>query len=217
MWGVLAMTRGSFSGKGLDEIFLKMGGACNPKHTGVLQVRKVGGHWAFQGASPAQDVGYCYAVRRDDGRDLLVCVSSIANIHNSFEVGEVTDSVGRGSARLFMIPHGGEKYTCFAALRNQASPGTSTAPTSPGWVSDVFIQSSEVKDINHDGRPDLVVDLVDKSSPVGEYIDDAVNALSEKGEITGRHRLVFVNDGASIKADAASRQKIRSWCPEPIK
>jgi hypothetical protein len=217
LWEAIDVIRGSFSGKGLDEAVITMAGAANAKHSGYVFLRREDKRWKVVSNSFVGDLGECRVFRRDDGRDLLVCVASNWYLSGLYEGGMVVglkhDDPQAGS--LFSIPHGDAKALCLPPAARKAAL-SSRAAAQP-WFSDVFIASSEAIDTNRDGRTDLVVHIDEKRLPIATARESNfdLQPLRESGEVWAKRRLVFINNGSTLAPDAATRATLRRWCPDP--
>ena len=213
-WMVGGVTHGSFTRAGTDEAVVTLGGSCNPKHMGVALLRRTAGRWSVAEHSPVGDFGTCFAFRRTDGRDLAVCVGSILSIFGDADVGRVVGWAGEGTRSLFSIPHGDGVTRCMSEAERRRF-FTNKAGSSPRAVAETFLDDAEPKDVNGDGRKDLVVHLVEKRLASLPAEEDATPALREKGGVVARPTLVFLHDGHTLQPDPATRKRLRTLCAEP--
>lgn len=203
--------RGAFRRPGSDDALLTLAGTCNPKHGAFVLLTRTDGRWTVTGHSPAIDLGGCLAVRRADGRDLAVCAASILSVFGDVEVGRILGLVdGEGEKSLFEIPHD-DQGRAACATRSNGRPAPQAEGKHP--LVESFVERAEAKDVNRDGRVDVVVHLVEKKLEVKG--DEGVSAVRERGVVAGRPTLTFLNDGKTVAADAPTRARLRALCGTP--
>lgn len=210
-WTAQARTLGAFTAAGAEEALLALGGSCNPKHGGSLLLRREQGHWSVVELYPGGAVYGCLTLPRADGRDLLVCVEPIRSVFGDLELGRVVGVGGAPSQPLFSIEHGDGKLRCLSAADRKLY--LSGKLPVPAFVSEVFVAATEAKDTNGDARADLVVQLVEKRLP--STTPEAWLRVEREGELAAQHTLTFLNDGATVKPDAATKQKLTKLCGTP--
>jgi hypothetical protein len=193
-WVAGAPVRGAFTQAGADEVFVQFAGACNPKHGGYALLARKASHWSIVERQQSADTGHCRPIRRDDGRDVLVCDLELRSVFGDHDEASIVD-LGDGSSSQSLV--------AFAHV------GWDLGAIPKGIVEDGAIRALDVADLDHDGRLDVVISVDLRRAPSAAIAKEGFEW--RRVAPTSRKKLVFLHDGVRLVADAETKQFLDTW------
>jgi hypothetical protein len=169
-----AVVRGSFTRKGAQQAALVFEG-CEPhaaNYGGTLLVEKAPDGWNALHYASAFHPRDCKPYRREDGRDLLVC--------RYFDAHQTTASVTIWSFD-FAAASADDAEKGWEVILGTSDNSSSVCLGVPPWgVSAMTVSGYAIRDVNGDGKQDLVIDVRRASVPYSKAFEDKMRKECER-------------------------------------